>query len=175
LDIAANSIFSGGQYQIRETQGFLNQQNFIDYLQKLAKKHNIVTIEDPLVENDWVGWQQITKILTPGTLVVGDDLTTTNQERLSTAIEKETVTGVVVKPNQIGSLTEVISFALRAKEAGIKTVISHRGGETEDTFISDLAFALNADYIKVGSPLQKERYAKYARLIQIEKELWKKD
>ena len=105
------------------------------------------------------------------TLVIGDDLTTTNLGRLETAIAKNSLTGVIVKPNQIGTLTETVDFVKRAKEAGLKIVVSHRSGETQDSFICDLAVAVNAQFIKIGSPLQKERYAKFKRLLEIEKQL----
>jgi enolase len=174
LDVAATSFFEDGFFLVSKLKPRLSRELFTEYLQKMVGEFNITSIEDPLNENDWDGWSQITKILSPKTLVIGDDITTTNNDRLTVAIERGAITGVVVKPNQIGTLTETLSFALRAKESGIKTVVSHRGGGTEDSFISDLAIALNADYIKIGSPLQKERFAKYDRLIQIEKEIWKK-
>ena len=173
IDIAAESICKNGEYKIRDVQSPLSREGFINFLGKLARKHKLLSFEDPLGENDWEGWQQITKSLSPDTLIIGDDATATNQDRLSTAISNEALTGVVVKPNQIGTLTETLAFAQRAKMAGIIVVFSHRAGETEDTFIADMATALNADYIKIGSPLQKERCVKYSRLMQIEKELWK--
>jgi enolase len=172
LDIAATSLYKNGEYQIHDVRAPLNREGVINFLRQLSKKHKLISLEDPLHENDRDGWSQLTKRLSPRVLIIGDDLTATNHNRLSVAIEKGAVTGVVVKPDQIGTVTEALSFALRAREAGVKTVFSHRGGETEDTSIADLATALNADYIKIGSPLQKERFAKYARLMRIEKELW---
>ena len=172
LDIAATSLYKNGEYQIHDVRAPLNSEGLINFLRQLSKKHKLISLEDPLHENDWDGWIQLTKSLSPRVLIIGDDLTATNHKLLSAAIEKGAVTGVVVKPDQIGTVTEALSFALRAREVGVKTVFSHRGGETEDTSIADLATALNADYIKIGSPLQKERFAKYARLMRIEKELW---
>ena len=174
LDIAAMSVYQNGEYRVRDFDRALNSMGFIEFLANLAKKYNLYSIEDPLSENDWIGWKEINKKLSPATLVVGDDITVTNQNRLTQALETEAMSAVIIKPNQIGTLSETLEFAYRAHEAGLKLIVSHRSGETEDTFISDLAVAINAELIKIGSPLKKERYAKYNRLIEIEKELWRK-
>ena len=173
LDIAAMSIYENGKYHLSDIQKPLDPGDFIDYLEKISKKYALYSLEDPLNENDWNGWKKLKSKLSLNTLVIGDDLTTTNQNRLTQALDVEAVSGVIVKPNQIGTLSETLAFALRAKEAGIKTVVSHRGGETKDTFIADLAVGLNADLIKIGSPLQTERLVKFHRLMEIEKELRK--
>ncbi|MCH7541492.1 phosphopyruvate hydratase [Patescibacteria group bacterium] len=175
LDIAAMSIYEGDKYHVRDVQNPLDASGFINFLEKLSKKHHLFYLEDPLNENDWDGWKKLSRKLSPNTLVVGDDLTTTNQNRLTQALNNEAVSAVVVKPNQIGTLSETLTFALRAQEAGVKVVVSHRGGETEDTFIVDLAVGLDADMIKIGSPLKKERFVKYKRLLDIEKEIWSKN
>ncbi|OGY27570.1 MAG: phosphopyruvate hydratase [Candidatus Woykebacteria bacterium RBG_19FT_COMBO_43_10] len=173
LDIAAMSIYENGKYHLSDIQKPLDPGDFIDYLEKISKKYALYSLEDPLNENDWNGWKKLKSKLSLNTLVIGDDLTTTNQNRLTQALDVEAVSGVVVKPNQIGTLSETLAFALRAKEAGTKIVVSHRGGETKDTFIADLAVGLNADLIKIGSPLQTERLVKFNRLMEIEQELRK--
>jgi enolase len=171
LDVAATSLFKEGFYQIKDVHKPLYREEFIDFLASLSKKYKLFSLEDPLSENDWSGWASLSKKLPGNTLVIGDDLTTTNRKRLSQALVSAAVNSVVVKPNQIGTLTETLDFIFRAKEAGLKTVVAHRGGETLDTFISDLAVAASADFIKIGSPTQKERLVKYNRLMEIEKEI----
>ena len=173
LDIAAMSIYENGKYHLSDARKPLDPGDFIDYLEKISKKYALYSLEDPLNENDWNGWRRLKSKLSLSTLVIGDDLTTTNQNRLTQALDVAAVGGVIVKPNQIGTLSETLAFALRAKEAGIKIVVSHRGGETKDTFIADLAVGLDADLIKIGSPLQTERLVKFNRLVKIEKELRK--
>ncbi|OGY26177.1 MAG: phosphopyruvate hydratase [Candidatus Woykebacteria bacterium RBG_16_44_10] len=175
LDVAATSIYENGKYRVSDAQKLLDTKGFIDYLVKISKIHNLYSLEDPLHENDWDGWKRLKSKLSLATLVIGDDLTTTNHTLLTQALDEQAVSGVIVKPNQIGTLSETLAFTLRAKEAGIKIVVSHRGGETKDTFIADLAVGLNADLVKIGSPLRTERLVKYNRLLEIEKELREKD
>ena len=174
LDIAANSIYGENGYRLKDVDRPLDTKAYIEFLAKLNRKHKLFSLEDPLIEDDWVGWSNLSQKISGRTLVIGDDLTTTNKNRLDKALSEEALSGVVVKPNQIGTLTETLSFIAHAKKAGLKVVVSHRGGETMDTFISDLAVAVGADFIKIGSPLQKERMAKYNRLLEIERELAKK-
>ncbi|OGY27134.1 MAG: phosphopyruvate hydratase [Candidatus Woykebacteria bacterium RBG_16_43_9] len=171
LDIAANSLFKDGTYLVKDVNKPLYREEYIEFLVNFSKKHELFSIEDPLSENDLSGWATLNSKLAGKTLVIGDDLITTNQKKLNQALSYDTVNGVVVKPNQIGTLTETLNFIVQAKEAGLKIVISHRSGETLDTFISDLSVAVNADFIKIGSPAQKERSVKYNRLLEIEKEL----
>jgi enolase len=128
-------------------------------------------LEDPLAEEDWTGWQKITNILTGKTLLVGDDIFVTNKERLKKGIELKIANALIIKPNQIGTLTETLETTRMAKEAGYKIVVSHRAGETLDSFIADLAFAVDASYIKAGAPERGERIAKYNRLLEIEEEI----
>ena len=171
LDIAANSIFKDGNYYVKDVQEPLTKEEYVDFLVKFSKDNSLYSIEDPIVENDMPGWTALIKKLDQKTLVIGDDLTTTSRERLKQSLAYDSVNGVIVKPNQIGTLTETLNFIARSKEVGLKIIVSHRSGETLDTFIADLAVAVNADFLKAGSPLQKERLVKYERLSEIEKEL----
>lgn len=140
-------------------------------LEELITRYPIVSLEDGIGEDDWEGWVNLTSKISDKCLVVGDDLLATNKDRLKEAIEKKAVSAVIVKPNQIGTVTEAIEFTNQAKSAGLRTVVSHRSGETEDTFISDFAVGVGADFAKLGAPSRGERIAKYNRLLRIEEEL----
>ena len=139
-----------------------------------CKKFPIVSIEDPLQEDDWTGWQQITRTLGKKIRLVGDDLFVTNPHRLQMGIAQKAANAILIKLNQIGTVSETIDVILQAQKAHYACIISHRSGETEDTFIADLAVATNAGAIKTGAPARAERTAKYNRLLQIEHELGKK-
>jgi len=142
----------------------------IEYWDKIVEKYPIFSLEDPLDEEDWEGWKAITKKLGNKVLLVGDDLFVTNNKRLMKGIENQCGNAILIKPNQIGSLSETISAIRLAKQFGFKSIVSHRSGETEDTTIADLAVALNTGYIKTGAPCRGERTAKYNRLLRIEEE-----
>jgi enolase len=174
LDIAATSFKSDRGYQIKDRPVAYRTQEFIDYIKSLHKMYRLLVLEDPLGEDDWDGWIEINRDLGGEMLVIGDDLLTTNPERLQHAIEKKACSAILLKPNQIGSLTEFLTVVALAKKNDIKTIVSHRSGETNDTFISDLAVAVQSDYVKFGAPARGERVAKYNRLLQIEKELFMK-
>ena len=169
LDVAASELVSNGYYQINEQQ--LTKDEMIDWLAKLRQNHPIVSIEDGLDENDWDGWIQLTERLGQNTLLVGDDLLTTNTHYLSQAIDKQAGNAILIKPNQIGTLTETFAAIEQARSAGWDYVISHRSGETEDTTISHLAVATAAPYIKTGSTSRGERTAKYNELLRIAEQL----
>lgn len=146
----------------------------IDFYQKLARDYPVLFLEDPFGQDDWEGWRELnSKFLVRGSrlLIVGDDLTTTNPERIKQAYKKKACNGVIIKPNQIGTVTEAIEAAKLAKSFGWKLIVSHRSGETKDDFIADFAVGIGADFIKAGAPFPKERMAKYKRLLKIEKEL----
>ena len=146
-------------------------EQMISYYESLAGKFPIYSIEDGLNEEDWDGWQALTKRLGDGMQLVGDDLFVTNTKRLKAGIQLKAGNAILVKVNQIGTLTEAMDAVTMAQQNGFKTIISHRSGETEDTTISDLAVALNAGQIKTGAPARSERVAKYNRLLQIEEEI----
>lgn len=172
LDIAASSFRSDRGYQIKDRPVAYNTHEFIDYIKELHRIYRLLLLEDPLGEDDWDGWVKINGELGGEVLIVGDDLLTTNPERLQHAIEKRACSAILLKPNQIGTLTEFLNVAALAKKNDIKCIVSHRSGETNDPFIADLAVAVQADYVKFGAPARGERVAKYNRLLQIETELF---
>lgn len=171
LDVAASYFLEGNAYKIKDRPVALSTGDFIDYYKNLNDQYHILSLEDPLSEDDWDGWVNLTSKLGSETLVVGDDLITTNLERLNKAIEKKACNAIIVKPNQVGTITETLEVVRRAKEANFKTVVSHRSGETNDDFIADFAVGIGADYAKFGAPARGERVAKYNRLLEIEYEL----
>lgn len=172
LDLAANSFRNeSGGYQIKDKPAALSTPDFIRYLMDLHKKYRLLILEDPLSEDDWESWKNLSKQIGNDVLVVGDDLLATNPERLKRAIKEGACSGILAKPNQIGSLSEFFSVIAIAKQAGIKTIVSHRSGETNDSFVADLAVGVQSDYVKFGAPTRGERVAKYNRLLQIESEL----
>lgn len=174
LDVAASTFFENGSYNVGGK--IMSRDDLCSYYQLLATNPStslgtgchLLSIEDPFDEEDWQGFSEITTKLGGKVWVVGDDLTTTNPKRIKLAHEKGAVNTVIIKPNQIGSVTETIQAAMLAKSYGWKIIVSHRSGETMDSFIADLAFGLGADGLKSGAPTQKERLVKYERLIEIE-------
>jgi len=138
----------------------------------ILAKYPIVSIEDPCGENDWQNWSDLMKKYKENILIVGDDLLATNISRLKDAITKASVNAVIVKPNQIGTVTDTIEFVKLAKSSGLKTVVSHRSGETEDAFIADFAVGIGSEYVKFGAPSRGERVSKYNRLLRIEQEMF---
>jgi len=164
LDAASSHFFKKGRYFFEEKE--LKRKELLELYKELIKDYGVSMIEDPFSENDFKGFK---KIMRENVLVLGDDLTTTNVSRMKKA--KKLCKGVVIKPNQIGTLTEAIKAVHLAKSFHWKVIVSHRGGETMDDFISDFAVGVGADFIKAGGPLQKEREVKYERLLEIEKEL----
>ena len=173
LDAAASEWKSKkeGRYKMKKSGREFSTQELISYWKKLVEKYPIISIEDPLDEDDWNGWEEITKVLGDKIQLVGDDLFVTNVNRLNKGIEKNCANAILIKLNQVGSVSETIDAVLKAKQAGYNTIISHRSGETEETFISDLAVALNAGQIKTGAPSRSERVSKYNQLLRIEEEL----
>jgi len=171
IDAAASEFFDQDRYQLKKEGKKLDTDQLIDFYQQLQKKYPIVSIEDGFAEDDWSGFQKLTKEIGQNTQIIGDDLYVTNPKRLEKGIREKTTNAILIKLNQIGTLTETIETIIVAKKAGWQTVISHRSGETEDTFIADLAVAMNAGQIKSGAPCRGERTAKYNRLLRIEREL----
>ena len=143
----------------------------IEYIVELTQKYPIISIEDGLAEEDWEAWEELTQKLGNKVQLVGDDLFVTNINRLQRGIKEHVANAILIKPNQIGTLTETLETIQEAKENGYKTIISHRSGETEDTTIADLAVAINAGQIKTGAPCRTDRVAKYNRLLNIENQL----
>ena len=172
MDCASSEFYKKGKYHF-EKKDFTAEQMTKIYAD-WCKKFPIVSIEDPLQEDDWAGWQHVTKVLGKKIRLVGDDLFVTNPKRLAMGIEKKAANAILIKLNQIGTVSETVDVILKAHKAKYSCIISHRSGETEDTFIADLAVATNAGAIKTGAPCRSERTAKYNRLLQIEHELGKK-
>jgi enolase len=174
LDPAASEFYHDGRYVLKSEGKEYDAAGMIEYYRRLAEKYPIVSIEDGLAEDDWEGWKLMTQELGDRLQLVGDDLFVTNPKRLKRGIDSQTTNSILIKVNQIGSLTETLETIAMAKAAGYTTVISHRSGETEDSTISDLAVATNAGQIKTGAPCRGERTAKYNQLLRIEEELGNK-
>lgn len=171
LDVASSEFYKDGFYEIKSENLKLNSLEMAKYLQNLVEDYPIISIEDPMAECDFEGWKIITDNMSSKCLLVGDDLFTTNVKLLTDGIKNNLANAILIKPNQIGTLTETLDCIKLAKMNGYKTIISHRSGETEDTFISDLAVGVNSGLIKTGSITRSERNAKYNRLLEIEGEL----
>ena len=175
LDCAASEFFVNGQYDYSKFEGtngkIRTSKEQADYLAQLASKYPIISIEDGMHEDDWDGWKYLTDLVGDKVQIVGDDLFVTNVERLSTGIEKGIANSILVKVNQIGTLSETIAAVNMAHRAGYTSVMSHRSGETEDNTIADLAVALNCGQIKTGSASRSDRMSKYNQLLRIEEEL----
>jgi enolase len=171
LDIAASEFYRGQKYYFMSSKEASSAEKVIRILESWVKKYPIISIEDALAEDDWENWVSITKKLAKKIVLVGDDLFVTNTERIQKGIKEKVANAVLIKLNQIGTLTETIEAIYLAKKNNYKISISHRSGETADTFIADLAVAVNADFIKSGSLSRSERVEKYNRLMEIEEEL----
>jgi enolase len=173
LDPAASTFYQHGKYVLSREGVTLSSQKMIDYYVKLTSDYPVISIEDGLAEDDWASWSLLTAQLGRQIQIVGDDLYATNMERLEKGIAQKASNSILIKPNQIGTLSETLAVIKRSQQAGWTTIISHRSGETEDTTIADLAVASNAGLIKAGAPCRSERLAKYNRLLRIEEELGK--
>lgn len=171
LDAASNSFFENGQYRLRDKAASISSNDLIAYYQEAKKQFELLYLEDPLSEDDWDGWIKLCLKLSQNTIIVGDDLTVTNPYRLQMALDKKAISGIIIKPNQIGTVIEALAVVEIAREAGLKTIVSHRSGETNDDFIADFAVAAGADYVKFGAPVRGERVAKYNRLLHIEEQI----
>lgn len=175
LDVAATELYdaSSKTYKLKGENRELTGEEMISYYEELCEKYPLITIEDGLAEDDWDNWKKMTKKLSKKIQLVGDDLFVTNTKRLEDGIKKGVANSILVKLNQIGTVTETIDAVEMAKQAGYTAVISHRSGESEDNFIADLAVALNAGQIKTGAPARSDRVSKYNQLLRLEEELGK--
>ncbi len=171
IDVAATEFYKDGQYVLSGEGKTLSASEMVDYLAGFVDKYPLVSIEDGLAEGDWEGWRELTGKLGERIQLVGDDIFVTNPDILAQGIDENIGNSILIKLNQIGTLTETLDTVEMAKQAGYTTVISHRSGETEDSFISDLAVGLNAGQIKTGSLCRSDRLAKYNQLLRIEEEL----
>lgn len=171
LDAAANYFYKGGKYKIRDRVNAFSTTEMIQYYKELHEQYHVFAIEDGLMEDDWEGWKKLTQGLQQYMLIIGDDFLSTNKERVQRAIQEGAATAVLVKPNQIGTISETVEVVKMARDAGWQCVFSHRSGETTDDFMADFAVGLGADYVKFGAPNRGERVSKYNRLLKIESEL----
>lgn len=171
LDVAATEMFKDGKYHLTGEGKVLNTDEMIAYYKELVEKYPIISIEDPLSEDEWDGWKKLTDVLGDKVQLVGDDLFVTNTERLEKGIDLKIANSILIKVNQIGTLTETLNAIEMAKRAGYTAVVSHRSGESEDTTIADLVVATNAGQIKTGAPSRTDRVAKYNQLLRIEEQL----
>ncbi len=174
LDPAASEFYKDGQYILSREGVSLSSKEIVDYYVNWASSYPLISIEDGIAEDDWDGWQLLTQKLGNEIQLVGDDLYATNISRLNQGIKLKASNSILIKPNQIGTLTETIAAIQRAQQTGWTAIVSHRSGETEDTTIADLAVGLNTGLIKAGAPCRSERVAKYNRLLKIEGELGEK-
>lgn len=171
LDIAANSFYKDGDYTIRDRSSTLSDDQLLDYYKELVNTYRLAVIEDAFQEDAWNSWRKLYNELSGSAIIVGDDILCTNPTRLQKAIDEKACNGVVIKPNQIGTVSETLQVVKMTKDAGWKVIVSHRSGETNDTFIADFAVGVASDYAKFGAPARGERVAKYNRLSAIELEL----
>lgn len=171
LDVAANNIYKNGSYSIKDRANILKSEELVSYYETINDEYRLTYLEDPFEEGDWTSWKELTAKIGSKTMVVGDDLLVTNAELVKKAIEEKACNAILIKPNQIGTITETLQVIKIARSAGWKIIVSHRSGETNDWFIADFAVGVKADYVKFGAPARGERVAKYNRLLTIEQEL----
>ena len=175
LDVASSAFFEDGKYVFRKSDGCARgREEMVRLYEDWVRQYPIISIEDGFAEDDWDGWRMMTQALGKSIQLVGDDIFVTNRTRLQQGIDSGVANSILIKVNQIGSLTETLETMALAKSAGYTTVISHRSGETEDVTIADLAVATDAGQIKTGAPCRGERTAKYNQLLRIEEELGKR-
>lgn len=169
LDAAADNIIGEDKlYHLKDLSEPLTTDGLLSYYERLAQRFPLVYLEDPFTETDYAGWEKLMQATTDSLTITGDDLTVSNANLLRQALEKRLLRGIIIKPNQIGTVTEAMQTALAAKNAGLKVTVSHRSGETNDAFIADFALGVGAHYVKFGAPVRGERVAKYNRLLEIE-------
>ncbi len=170
LDVAASHFYKNERYVIKDKAHPLKVNEFIGLLLEMCKNNSILILEDPLNDDDWDNWKKITSMISRNIYLVGDDLLVTNKERLSKAIKEHACTTVLIKPNQIGTMSETLDVVHLARSSGFNCIVSHRSGETNDDFLADFAVAIQADFVKFGAPSRGERVAKYNRLWNIERQ-----
>jgi enolase len=171
LDLASNSFYKDGEYFIKDRASAMTDDQLLEYYKSLIEQYRLSIMEDPFYEDAWATWEKFTSQVSQSTLVVGDDLLCTNPKRVEKAVKEKACNAALIKPNQIGTVTETLQVIKLAKEAGWKVIVSHRSGETNDSFIADFGVGVSADYVKFGAPARGERVAKYNRLSTIEVEL----
>ncbi len=173
LDVAASFFYKNGEYIIRDKTSPMDDNNMLEYYKILNNQYHLAILEDPFHEDAWESWTKLNTLLSGQLILVGDDLLATNPKRVEKAIKEKACNAILVKPNQIGTVTETLKVVKMARDAGWKIVVSHRSGETNDWFIADFAVGVGADYVKFGAPARGERVVKYNRLLSIETELFR--
>lgn len=171
LDVAANAFFKSGEYTIRDKSGSLSDEALLEYYKYINSQYHLALLEDPFHEDSWESWKKLFESMHDQLTIVGDDILTTNRERVQKAIDEKACNGILVKPNQVGTLTETLNVIKQSRDAGWAVITSHRAGETNDWFIADFAVGTGSDYAKFGAPSRGERVVKYNRLLSIEAEL----
>ncbi len=171
LDVAASVFYKNGEYSIRDKTSPMDETTIIEYYKNLNSRYHLAILEDPLHEDAWDSWKKLSALMAPSLSLVGDDLLATNPKRVEKAIAEKACNAILVKPNQIGTVTETFKVIKMAKDAKWKVIVSHRSGETNDWFIADFAVGVGAEYVKFGAPARGERVAKYNRLSNIETEI----
>jgi len=168
IDGAASEFYKNGKYTLKKDNREITGEELINYYLQVAEKYQIYSFEDAFAEDDWENWSKFKARLDPHKLLIGDDLLVTNVKRIKIGFDKKSINSVLIKPNQIGTIKETVDAILMTKKYGWAVVISHRSGETEDSFIADLAYGAGADFLKTGAPCRSDRVSKYNRLIEIE-------
>lgn len=171
LDPDASDFYKDGSYHIKDRSQPLSAKDLVTYYAELNNTFHLLYLEDPLSQDDWEGWKEALAVLSNDSIIVGDNLTATNPYRLQMALDKKAVTGITIKPSQIGTVMESLAVLEIARHMGLKTIVASRSEETNDDFIADFAVAVSSDYMKLGAPVKGENVAKYNRLLQIEKQL----
>lgn len=171
LDAAASYFKKASGYQLKDRAQPFSTDQLVEYYKTLTSTYQMLFLEDPFEEDDWEGWVKATSELSEKLLIVGDDLLATNKDRLAKAIGQKAANAILIKPNQIGTISETLAIVGQARSAGFKVIVSHRSGETNDSFIADFAVGVSADYVKFGAPARGERVAKYNRLLEIASKL----
>jgi enolase len=174
LDVAATVFYKNGEYTIRDKSAPLKGESLLEYYKYLNNQYHLALLEDPFDEDDWDSWKKLYEIFQSQLTIVGDDFLATNQERVNKAIEERACNGILIKPNQAGTVTETLEVIKTARQAGWRVIVSHRSGETNDWFIADFAVGVGADFAKFGAPARGERVVKYNRLLSIDAELQQK-
>ncbi len=170
MDMAASHFYHEDKYRVKDKPHPLKVDEYIDFLVAFTKEYSFLVLEDPLNQDDWANWAKLSRLLSEQIYLVGDDLLTTNKERLARAIKEKTCSTIIIKPNQIGTITETLSVIDLARKNNFNYIVSHRSGETNDSLIADFAVGIQADFVKFGAPSRGERVAKYNRLWQIERD-----
>jgi enolase len=171
LDIASSQFAQGSQYPLKDKPTPLAADSYISFLKEISQKYNVLVLEDALIEEDYAGWKKLNEAIGANTYIAGDDFTAGNKERLNRAINEKACSAVIVKYNQVATVSQILEFVNVAQEGGIKTIFSQRLGETNDDIIADFAVGIQANFVKFGAPVRGERVSKYNRLLEIENNL----